>query len=125
MKAEYVNHAYVAGFIDGEGCFILSHSITLKVSHTHFRTLKHLQSLFGGTIREHNHISHKKQAWTWGLNGKDAIDCILAIRPFLIEKRSQADKCLEYWKTFGPRGRKLTSEILKIRQNLKETLREG
>lgn len=120
IKVEYVDHIYAAGFLDGEGCFTINNSIQLKCAHTHLPTLKFLQKIYGGSLREHKHESHKKPAWVWSVCSATAVNCINHIFPFLKEKKEKAQILLEYQKTMGTRGKRVSKEIIDLRKKLKE-----
>jgi len=72
MKPTEADLAYIAGFLDGEGCFTFTSSVTVKAAITHLPTLEWLQTLFGGSLREHNSPTHKKKAWVWAVHADKA-----------------------------------------------------
>ena len=84
---------YVAGFLDGEGCFGSSTrgGIYVCVTNTYPWILRDLQRAFGGRISRHNWPSKKdRSAWKWRVYGSAAVAVCLRVLPFLREKRAQA-----------------------------------
>lgn len=84
---------YVAGFLDGEGCFGCDQkgSVFVTVSNTYPWILRDLRDCFGGTVSPHNCPSHKdRSAWKWRVYGASAIALCYRVLPFLREKRQQA-----------------------------------
>lgn len=103
--------SYIAGFFDGEGCIFLkksikgknySYSLQIRVSATYVPTLEFVRDAFGGTVHlEKKYATHHKQSYGWGLVGKDAHRFLVAIIPYLREKRDQALLADEYVKSIG------------------------
>ena len=91
--------AYIAGYLDGEGCFRVANTPIVCVANTYPYTLLGLQRLFGGTIRcrVRGDGKHRTQ-YEWTVCGDDARNCISVVRPYLWEKRLQADMLLEMFK---------------------------
>lgn len=108
--------AYLAGIIDGEGCFCLhdqgSHkfSCQLQIGNTDLRLLQWIRTTFGGSVNyERRHNPKHKVVWRW-LAHQAEIDHILpAIMPFLIVKKNQAELMLAYRATLAPRINKMRS----------------
>ena len=80
--------SYIAGFIDGEGCFLYDDSPRLIVSNTFLPVLLWMQSLFGGGIYtakpERSRLMHSLR-----LSGNNAIAFGWAVAPYLVEKHEQ------------------------------------
>lgn len=116
-------HAYTAGFLDGEGCFLIgSTSITVKVGHTHLPSLHRLERLYGGQVLPRS--GTKKPAYTWAVHGRTASRLLVLILPFLYEKKPQAELMLEFYQTIGPRGGKILEAVQEHRRKLKESVSE-
>jgi len=82
---------YLAGFIDGEGCFRYSGCARASVTNSYPWVLEILQSLFGGTIRKKKRYSEKhKQVYEWEISGANAENYAYTVEPYLREKRRQA-----------------------------------
>jgi hypothetical protein len=116
--------AYFAGFIDGEGCITNTNtSAYMKVAHTYLPVLQKLQEVFGGSLSDHIDKSHKKKAWLWRVCGDEALQTLLALRPYLIEKQRQADIAIELLNLRTGRGRKPTAEVALKKIELTEELK--
>ena len=90
-----MNIQYVAGFLDGEGCFYVSPSgsFTIGVTSTYPRTLFELAEAYGGSVNV------KKQkvgrpAFQWRVHGRLAIELADEIVDHLQEKKEQAELIL-------------------------------
>lgn len=95
--------SYVAGIIDGEGCFYVAYSTNkdgytqrqaqIIVTNTSVSLMEWLKANFDGTISLSNHSNPKhKQSYRWILTGKKAISLAEEIRPLLIVKNNEVDK---------------------------------
>jgi len=109
--------AWVAGYLDGEGCFTTNSlsSILVDVSNTHLPSLERLKALFGGTIRLKSSTSPAawRRAYSWRVHGEKAERLIHTIRPFLREKQGQADLLLEFRRTTSKEVRGMIKEALR------------
>lgn len=120
MSLSNTDLAYIAGFLDGEGCFTFTSSITVKAAITHLPTLEWLQSVFGGSLREHNSPTHKKQAWVWVVHAQAAAEVLEQVLPYLREKRRKAELLLEFQSTIGRRGVPVPDDIKSRRLEIRE-----
>ena len=135
IEKEYgLSHVYIAGFVDGEGCFSIHkhQDKRIKKGYTYFpkfticntdkNTLKLIQKELGGRIFVSTKEHHKTKC-TYNLaiqdlkTIKEAIDKISA---FLILKKKQAGIMLEYCKirkenkNYSEKEEKLYQEIKKL-----------
>lgn len=94
------NLAYCAGFVDGEGCVVVSlnGSVGVRVINTGLPSLKKLQEVLGGTIHPRKQRANKKQFY-WAAYGEDAVKALLSMLPFMIEKAEQARLALDWHST--------------------------
>lgn len=95
--------AYFAGLIDGEGSIGLMRKggglrQRVKVNMTHEETVLALQRHFQiGTVRPRKRGKpHHKDQWVWTVYYYDARAVLTRILPFLITKRDDAEKVLQY-----------------------------
>ena len=101
--------AYFAGLLDGEGSFEL-HSrgvgagnffnigSRLSISSTTPSLLYWVEERFGGNIRRRGRPTVVgNMVWHWSIDGQKAVDLIEYVRPFLVEKQTQAWLLQEYW----------------------------
>ena len=99
--------AWAAGIIDGEGCIILvrhkasktrktdSWLLRVDVGNCDARMLKKFLTLFGGHVVKKLAPSSKHMPqWRWYCNGKNAVNVLQSILPYLVCKREQAEVAL-------------------------------
>ena len=97
--------AYAAGLVDGEGCIHFSHpkkktsaSICLRVAMTNADAVAKMANAFGGSVTEKKWKTDKYLVQKlWLVSGKRAYNTLVAILPFLVAKRQQAELGIEYW----------------------------
>jgi len=132
--------SYLAGIIDGEGCFNI-HKNSNRVSYTarlmvgmsgdgSLKVLRMLHDAYGGSLRSNGkRRDHYKEEWMWYATGKTLERVLADILPFLLIKREQAELCLELRRSSASRvhlvkGKKgiqhVPANVLEYRQALKE-----
>lgn len=91
--------AYIAGYMDGEGCFRSNKgNIEVQIKNTYPYVLHYIQGLFGGSVREEKRevVNHKhRTAFCFSIYGDSAREMVRSLLPYLREKRSQAELTLE------------------------------
>ncbi len=102
-----MNLAYIAGFVDGEGCIGFSKCRTtifprVLVVNTNRGILEDLQVKFGGDIKPLSlRKSNWKQGWQWRISWTRAVNFLDKINPWLRLKSQQA--CAVFaWDTVRP-----------------------
>jgi hypothetical protein len=112
--------AYLAGYLDGEGCFTLWHERTpvISVSNTFPYVLQALLGEFGGRINRKVTTHRDRTAWEWRVCGDRAIDAAEIVRPYLIEKRSQADLIIQVrtWPPGSQQRRNIVDRLRKLKK---------
>jgi hypothetical protein len=90
--------AYIAGFVDGEGCLRVNDngSIELAIINTCYETLKFIQDLLGGNLSQRKQRVNKKQ-YSYRVYGEQAFVAINKLLPYLKEKKTQAVIVLEFF----------------------------
>jgi len=89
--------AYIAGFVDGEGCIRLkranqggnSYYVTLQITNSNEDILEFIRQLFGGQIGFQEKASNKV-IYQYRLTSAEAVGALKLLYPFLREKRTQA-----------------------------------
>ena len=97
--------AYIAGYVDGEGCFRLSGTAPrFSLNNTYLPTLLWMKAHFGGSLRSIKKVApHHRQAYEWELGVRSGIHSFIEdIYPYLREKAQQAELVLECMEL--PRG---------------------
>lgn len=95
--------AYIAGFIDGEGCIRIkksnksgnSYYLTVQVTNCDKQPLLLIQSVFGGKV----YFQEKgvnKVIWQYYITCSEAADLLKTLSGFLISKKPQAELAIEF-----------------------------
>lgn len=136
--------AWLAGFIDGEGCILLSCQkpnpkrrtvskiwiMRVCVTNTRHDVLALIQSWFGGYIvHKRTDKAHYKDGWTWEVSGHKAKRLLNEVGPYLVLKRSQCEVALKYAKTLSYSGKgygrnPLSEMVIMERQALVDEIRD-
>ena len=137
MKIDKRNHlttkfAYIAGFVDGEGCIRIkkanktgnSYYITLNVTNTDKQPLELIKSIFGGKVF-FQEKGVNKVIWQYYSTCSEAVDTLKTLLGFLISKKEQADYAIwfhENKSTLTP-SEKLTAhdKISQMKKNIYES----
>lgn len=136
--------AYLAGFIDGEGCFFIGHHINvskctgnkypnyhtcLKTSNNCMEVLEWILKKFGGRITKYNkNRMEGRNSFTFDIymTGNLLTDITEMLLPYLIVKRPQAEVMLKMRQTFSRTGScgpvKQPPHILEIRGKLRKQM---
>ena len=90
--------AYVAGFVDGEGCLYTEKSnARLEITNTNPHILLWVASKFGGSIRICNKTTVNRRAcWRYVALGSTATTICKLVAPWLKDKKRQAELLLKY-----------------------------
>jgi len=117
MLMEPAEAAYIAGIMDGEGCFLIERFATkaspigvqyrssIQVTMCDYDTIKFIADLTGRHIQRKT-LPSKRTAYTVVWRNGFAVRFILQVLPFLRGKKEQAEILLDYERTMAPgRGR--------------------
>lgn len=101
MKSKITDLAYIAGYIDGEGCIrwgASSPRISIQSCNPH--PLRFVQSLFSqAEVRLQNRRTKRnKPVYRLEYSGINCINLIQSITPYLIEKKDQAEKLVQIYR---------------------------
>lgn len=121
--------AWLAGFIDGEGCINLypanqgrltvGFSVRVSIANTHLPTLEHIQEMlgFGTIVKVRKDTTVDKPGYAlWFENAPDIIRLLEEISPWLVTKAEQASILLDFAYTVGHGP--LSSETRDFRQDM-------
>lgn len=121
--------AYIAGFIDGEGCIRIkksnqsgnSYYITLQVTNTDKRPLLTIKDVFGGKVFFQEKKPSNKIVWQYYSATAQAADTLRALLGFLVSKKKQAELAIKFQDT----QKDLTAnQKLKLYKRMREMKRE-
>jgi hypothetical protein len=131
MKTLEEEWGWVAGFIDGEGCFCISQKQdgslvpSLSVGNTSNRALQRLQALLGGKIYDKSPaLRNRKKAWVWLAGPKDLRIFLRQLSTFLFVKKKQSQLMLEFLEINAAKYHKLPSRLQKVRRGLMTSMKE-
>lgn len=101
---------WLAGFIDGEGSFIIErfrrastrdwgYRLGVSITNTDHYTLDLIQRKWGGRVNVHSRgTARTRPCWKWRMYGDDAYDLALAVYRHLILKRRPAVVLVKFWR---------------------------
>jgi hypothetical protein len=104
--------AYFAGFFDGEGCVGINpvskaggvsryYCLYATARQIDTTPLQMLKEAFGGCIQgPHNASATKRGTYSWRVQAAQAEQFLVAVLPYLVVKRAQAELALEFRRTF-------------------------
>lgn len=100
--------AYVAGFVDGEGCMGIyangtSLRLSVQIGQKDKSVLVYIQGVIGGSLSFKNY-------WTLAWFNAEAAIMLRQILPYLVLKRQQAELCVEFMSLAPGMGRKASVE---------------
>jgi hypothetical protein len=120
--------AYLAGIIDGEGCFTIEinpptsyrkgtlYTCRLTITNTDERLLKWLVDHVGGTIHVRKSIKGRKQCFSWRVYASVIDEIVPKVLPYLICKKDEAMVIMKFRSSFHGRSTKNTESICRFRQ---------
>jgi hypothetical protein len=101
-QASATELAYIAGYIDGEGCIRWEqHSPCISVETCSPHALKLIKRIFGGTIFSRKREGKNQTRRTTHRVRYYGDNCILVIKmiyPYLLEKKDQAEHLMDIYK---------------------------
>lgn len=131
MEYSEYDLAYLAGYLDGEGCFTLAraHKPVIAVENTHKPTIEWLHKTFGGSMSKKLAVrkAHHRHTYRWAVVAKNAGDLCRAVAPFLREKAPQALMLIAIQQTKNHQGARkgLPPEVLAERERFASMLKEA
>jgi len=139
-----VDLAYMAGIVDGEGCFFMCklpkkegdgyttehYRGLLKIDNTDIRLLDWIDNTFSGTssarCRSTSSRKFEREVFTWNATGDRLLDLCEQILPYLIIKKEQCEIMIRFRKTYTAKlgSNKLSKETIEARQTCLEEIRK-
>lgn len=125
--------AYLAGIIDGEGCFTIEiqpptsyrkgtlYTCRLTIINTDERLLNWILHKVGGRLHKRKDIKNRKTCYAWRVYATEIDKYLPHLIPYLICKKDEALVVLKFRSSFEGRGVRNTPEVCNFRkQCLKE-----
>lgn len=130
MRFQDTDLAWAAGFIEGEGCFLINQSrvtnfhVFLKVAQVDKVPLVKLHSLFGGSLLQYKQRENRSAAWLWAVGIGFMRDTMPLLIPYMTgNKRKQAEFASKFAISMKTQGKvRVTEDELKRRVKAKEAL---
>lgn len=91
--------AYIAGFIDGEGCIQVTTkgTLSLVVVNTDIAPLQFIMDIFEGNVSiSTRETERRKRAYRWSIKERDTPEVLKTLLPYLIVKRQEAVLAIEF-----------------------------
>lgn len=139
-----IDVAYMAGIVDGEGCFFLCklpkrsgdgyatehYRGLLKIDNTDIRLLDWIDVTFSGTssarCRSTSSRKFERTVFTWTATGDRLLDLCEQILPYLVIKKEQCEIMIKFRNTYTTQlgSNKLSAEAITSRQECLESMRK-
>jgi hypothetical protein len=136
--------AYMAGLVDGEGCFFISKVPKkegdgyvsehfrglLKIDNTEKMLIDWLDSAFSGTCSAKTRVTSsrnfEREVFSWVATGDRLLDLCEQILPYLTIKKKHCENMIKFRKSYTGRlgSNKISEESLIIRQQCMEESRK-
>ena len=133
LGQKHISIEWLAGYIDGEGCFILpqgNRKPEIKINSANYDLLSAIYEQFGGSFYNHGSATNtSRKTWTWVLRGSEAVELTINLLLFLREKQNQAVGILAWVSGDDNRNnvlkRFITSEKKTYYEHLERTMNEA
>jgi hypothetical protein len=128
--------AYAAGLVDGEGCICLrrqygpkvkgranGYSLQITIANTKEAMINWLYEHFGALYGVRKCVRYRVM-WEWYVCGRQSVQFVEALLPYLVVKREQAQVLIEYLQIGGyyKRGQPFPPAVVERREVLKQRL---
>ena len=88
--------AYLAGYLDGEGCLSFNQSCPrVAVTTTFPQVLHRLAEAFGGNVRPRKTLPNQRSLFEWAVSGEKAVSLCYRLESYFHEKADQAACIIE------------------------------
>jgi hypothetical protein len=127
-----VQRAYLAGIIDGEGCFNIyrsgkrprvDYALRVHVMTTSKELAVWLSANIGGSIHSRESKHGWKTRYEWFFDRSVIDELIKTIRPYLVIKPKQADLALRFRESFATRTAPLTPNVRALREDCYQAMK--
>lgn len=98
--------AYLAGFVDGEGCIRVGmnrkkdgtpfYYVCMSVHQVNPQPLEMLKNRYGGSIHRTERRGNQRPLYEWISSSLIAVTALRELRPYLVVKADEADLALEF-----------------------------
>jgi len=127
---------YLAGYIDGDGCFRVNittqksgtivYERSITVTSTCKESIIFFKNIFGGYITSEQKQGNRRKTYTWAVKNKLSYLVAVKIRNFLICKRNQCELYIKYCENlFRTNYQKISIQNIVERNNLVNQIKEN
>ena len=112
MKTQRDFFIYLAGYVDGDGCFrcnittqksgIIVYERSITISSTKKEVIFFFNKTFGGYISTKKAHKNQKKAYIWTIKGNAAGKLAFNIKSFLVNKAKECDFFIDFCKVIKP-----------------------
>lgn len=131
---DIINFRYIAGYIDGDGCFYvgkyIKNSITIyeasiQILSVRKPVLDFFKSIYGGTIRQKQKIGNHKLAYIWTIKGYKSLHLAENICSFLTDKFFVCQSFIDYIKSIKPNNfNQVSDSVINFREQQIKKIRK-
>lgn len=95
--------AYIAGFLDGEGCIMIRkyrskyNEVCVQITNSNLEVLEHIAVLLEGSRLYNQKRYGRKEIWRVVLTNKWAVHNLELLFPYLIVKKEVAKLAIDYY----------------------------
>src|SRR5260221_12085681 len=103
MAPKVIDLAYMAGFLDGEGCIYITktnwhdriqYQLRIMCSQVNPAPLYFFQSFFGGSVHAEPLRINRKKIYTWEVRSSTAFEVLSLLTPYLKVKKEESQVAL-------------------------------
>jgi len=120
---------YLAGYIDGDGCFranittqkqgAIVYERSITITSVKEEPILFFENLVGGFVSTDHKEGNRRRIYVWTVKNKDALSTSREILPFLVMKQELCKFFIKYCETIFPKKtKKLHISILEARNSL-------
>lgn len=135
MELTQVQLAYIAGFIEGDGCFSIAryfskqdgyvYEYKLAAYNTNEGIMIWFKKNIGGYYRKVKTSPRWKKPFHWSIKNKEAIKLVELLLPYLVAKQEEASLWVKYAQNIIPnKTNKRTQETIDFRMGLIDDIRK-
>jgi hypothetical protein len=122
MKAKYVDHAYAAGFLEADGCIhVGKNTVSVRIVNRNTAVLRWFQERYGGQVRSK---VKPEGCLEWNVHSDAAVAFIDCVYEYPLFKKPQADLLYELFETRQPRGKRLSDNVVSLREDINNRMKQ-
>lgn len=139
---QMANLAWAAGFLDGEACVHIAkhrhasrrtdtYRLAVSIAQNFLAVLEHFRKVVGidaPIYKTKRASNHSRQCYTLNFSGRQALELLQAVAPYLQRKREEAQNGFDFW-VHGQmgvtgNGKRLDPDVLAIREHYYQRMKK-